>query len=310
VIRLRSDHAEVYLWTMLPKQGELERLLGLEARIQAKVKAASGVYGMEAEVIEGLETQLRHYAARLADGDTELLDESEETSGAFIGEELQRLIERALTEGEVERVLRLPWGIGACMRHSTVGIQGMPGVFFATRTPPMPDAPEGYRYWRFVELPDRAFVSTDLEILRRIDPHGGEPAEPEGIDLEAAWETAAADIVAAHNERADLRAVQEQIGPKQRWALELLRDPAVALPPGADLADDVLSVERSSAVRRAIGEIQDRVLAATISRDEAATEIVRVVEDFGLQPVGPPPLPEKITAEQLGVVCWMAVLPR
>ena len=47
---------------MLPKPGELERLLGLEARIQAKVKAASGVYGMEAEVIEGLETQLRHYA--------------------------------------------------------------------------------------------------------------------------------------------------------------------------------------------------------------------------------------------------------
>ena len=67
VIRLLSDHAEVYLWTMLPKQGELERLLGLEARIQAKVKAASGVYGMEAEVIEGLDdtaTPLRRAARR------------------------------------------------------------------------------------------------------------------------------------------------------------------------------------------------------------------------------------------------------
>ena len=93
------------------------------------------------------------------------------------------------------------------------------------------------------------------------------------------------DIVAAHNERTDLRAVQEQIGPKQRWALEVLRDPAVALPAGADLADEALAVERSSAVRRAIGEVQDRVLAAEISRDEAATEIVRVVDDFGLQPV-------------------------
>ena len=310
VIRLLSDHAEVYLWTMLPKQGELERLLGLEARIQAKVKAASGVYGMEAEVIEGLETQLRHYAERLADGDTELLDESEETSGAFIGEELRRLIDRALAEGEVERVLRLPWGIGACFRQAPGGrSQGAPGVFFATRTPAMPDAPDGYRYWRFVELPDQELVSSDLQILRRIDPHGGEPAEFEGIDLEAAWEAAAADIVAAHNKRTDLRAVQEQIGPKQRWALEVLRDPAVALPPGADLADDVLAVERSSAVRRAIGEVQDRVLAAEISRDEAAAEIVRVVEDFGLQPVEAPPLPEKITAEQLGVVCWMAVLP-
>jgi hypothetical protein len=74
-------------------------------------------------------------------------------------------------------------------------------VFFATRTPAMSDASDGYRYWRFVELPDQELVSTDLQILRRIDPHGGEPAEFEGIDLEATWEAASADIVATHNER-------------------------------------------------------------------------------------------------------------
>ena len=129
---------------------------------------------------------------RLADGDAELLDESEETSGAFIGEELRRLIDRALAEGEVERVLRLPWGIGACFRQTPGGrSQGAPGVFFATRTPAMPDAPDGYRYWRFVELPGQELVSTDLQILRRIDPHGGEAVEFEGVDLEAAWEAAA-----------------------------------------------------------------------------------------------------------------------
>ena len=311
VIRLLSPHEQVYLWTMLPEPGELDRLLGLEARIQAKVKAASGVYGMEAEVIEGLESELRHYAERLAEGDEELLDEPEDTSGAFIGEELRRMIDRALAEGEVERILRLPWGIGACFRQTSTGrSEGPPGVFFATRTPAMPDAPDGYRYWRYVELPGDALISTDLEILRRIDPQGGEPAELEGLDLEHAWQLAADDIVTAHNARADLRAVQEQIGPKQRWALELLRDPAVALPPGAELADEVLSVERSSAVRRALGEIQDRVLARRISRDEAAAEIVQVVQDFGLQPVEPPPLPEKITVDELGVVCWMVVLPR
>jgi hypothetical protein len=116
------------------------------------------------------------------------------------------MIDRALAEGEVARVLRLPWGIGACFRQTTSGrSQGTPGIFFATRTPAMPDAPDGYRYWRFVELPDGELVSTDLQILRRIDPHGGEPTELEGVDLEAAWEVAAADIVTAHNERTDLR---------------------------------------------------------------------------------------------------------
>lgn len=310
VIRLLSEHDEVHLTTMLPEPGELERLLGLEARIQGKIKAASGVYGMESEVIEGLTVELRHYADRLAEGDEQLLDEPEEASGAFIGEELRRLIDRALAEGEVRRVLGLPWGIGACFRQAPGGrSQGSPGVFFATRTQPMPDEPDGYRYWRFVELAGDAAIANDLQLLRAIDPEGGQPAELEGVDLEAAWTLAAASIVEAHNERADLRALQEQIGPKQRWALDLLRDPAVALPPGADLAEEALSVERSSAVRRALGEAQDRVRAAEITLDEAAIAIVGVVEDFGLQPVAPPPLPEKITADDLGVVCWMAVLP-
>lgn len=310
VIRLRSEHDEVFLTTMLPEQGELERLLGLEARIQGKIKAASGVYGMESQVIEGLEEELRHYAGRLASGDEELLDEQEEASGAFIGEELRRLIDRAAVEGEVERVLALPWGVGACFRQAVGGrSQGAPGVFFATRTPAMADADDGYRYWRYVELPGGHLVTSDLEILRRIDPGGAEPADLEGVDLEAAWRIAAPSIVVAHNERADLRADQEQIGPKQRWALEVLRDPAVALPPGADLADEALSVERSSAVRRALGGVQDRVLGAEITLDEAAVQIVAVVQDFGLQPVEPPPLPEKIGEDDLGVVCWMAVLP-
>jgi superfamily II DNA or RNA helicase len=318
VIRLRSPHEGVFLTTMLPEPGELERLLGLEARIQAKIKAASGVYGMESEVIEGVESEieegLRNFAERLAGGDVELAREAEEDSGAFVGEELRRLIDRALAEGEVERVSRLPWGIGACFRQTAEGrSQGPPGVFFATRTPPMADAEDGYRYWHYVELDGDELVSGDLQILRRIDPQGGEPTELEGIDLDTAWEKAAESIVGQHNERTDLRAAQEQIGPRQRWALELLRDPAVSLSVAAeqvDEADAALSVERSSAVRRALREVQEQLDEGQISRDAAATAIVKVVQDFGLRPVEPPPLPEKITADDLGVVCWMAVLPQ
>ena len=43
--------------------------------------------------------------------------------------------------------------------------------------------------------------------------------------------------------------------------------------------------------------------------DGAAREIVAVVERFGLRAVEAPILPEPITADDLGVVCWMAVLP-
>lgn len=313
VIRLRSPHEEVFLTTMLPEPGELERLLGLEARVQGKIKAASGVYGMESEVIEGLEAELRSFAERLAGGDPDLAREAEVDSGAFIGEELRRMIDRAAGEGEVERVRQLPWGIGACFRQTTTGRStGAPGVFFATRTKQTGEDELSYRYWRYVELESGELISGDLEILRRIDPEGGEPAEPTGVDLDAAWQEAAASIVAQHNERADPRVRQEQIGPRQRWALGMLRDPTVAAPVGGDAldaADAALSVERSSAVRRALREIQDRLASAEISRDAAAGEIVRVVEDFGLRPVPPSPLPTPIDADDLGVVCWMVVLP-
>ena len=313
VIRLRSPHEEVFLTTMLPAPGELERLLGLEARIQGKIKAAGGVYGMESEVIEGIETELRSFAERLAAGDSELAREAEEDSGAFVGEELRRLIDRALAEGEVERVQRLPWGIGACFRQTADGrSRGAPGVFFATRTPRMADAEQGYRYWRYVEFENGALVDGDLEMLRRIDPQGAEPAEVEGIDLDGTWEKAAASIVEQHNKRADLRASQEQIGPRQRWALEILRDPGVSLPVASETVDETdaaLSVERSSAVRRALREVQEQLEDSRMSRDAAAAGIVQVVADFGLRPVEPAPLPEKITAGDLGVVCWMAVLP-
>lgn len=130
-----------------------------------------------------------------------------------------------------------------------------------------------------------------------------------GLDLETAWRAAAGSIVAEHNRRADPRADQEQIGPAQRFALDLLRDPSVGLPPGAAEADEALAVGRSSSVRHALTEIRRQVVDGMISRNDAARAIVEVVRTFGLQAVEPPPPLEQITEEDLGVVCWMAVLP-
>jgi superfamily II DNA or RNA helicase len=312
VIRLQSPHTDVLLTTMLPTPGELERLLGLEARIQSKIVAA-GVYGMESEVIEGtIARELHAYADRLANGDEELLDESEDESGAFVGERLRRLIDRAVREGEAQRVLGLPWGVGACFRQSAASNStGPAGIFFAIRTPPTAGDEQGRRYWRYVELADQELCDQDLEILRRIDPEGSDPVQDglSEVDLELAWQLAAADVLEAHNRRADVREDQEAIGPRQRWALDVLRDPGVAYAPGADEAEEALSAGRSSAVRRTLGTIESRVHAGELTLDEAAVLIVAVVTEFGLQAVEEPALPQRVTIDELGVVCWMAVLP-
>ena len=150
-------------------------------------------------------------------------------------------------------------------------------------------------------------------MLRRINPGPAQPADPDpavlGLDLEAAWRAAASGIVAEHNRRADPRADEERIGPAQRFALDLLRDPAVMLPPGATEAEAALSVERGSNVRQALNEIRASVAEGEISRDEAARRVVGIVESFGLQAVEPGPALEPIDESDIGVVCWMAVLP-
>ena len=289
----------------MPEPGELETFLQLESAIRRKVAAAS-LYGMESEVIAGVEGELRSYAGRLVDGDESLLDAGgdEPVAATFSGEELRAQLMRAISEGELGHLRSLPGGIGAAF-HQGPGVPsaGAPGVFFACRTE------GGQRYWRYVEA-EGTVLDADSEILRRIDP-GSSPAatlpSPE-VDLEAAWRAAVATIVEEHNRRADPRADEGRIGPALRFALDLLRDPTVLLPPGAAQAEQALSVERGSAVREALSSIRAKVNGGEMSRDEAARRIVELVESFGLQPVEPPPALEPIDEEGVGVVCWMAVL--
>jgi superfamily II DNA or RNA helicase len=306
VIRLKSPHEEVFLTTMLPVPGDLERLLNLETTIRRKVLAAS-VFGMETGVLEAeVGTELRSYASRLEAGDESLLDEEDEAAGAFAGESLRALLLRAASEGELGRIAGLPWGIGAAFRQGpNVPSRGRPGVFFACRTT------GGQRYWRYVEMADGDVLDGEAEMLRRINP-GSAPSEDltaSRFDLEAAWRRAVPTIVEEHNRRADPRYAEERIGPVQRFTLDLLRDPAVALPVGAAEAADALSVERSSSVRHALGEVRRQVHEGLISRDDAAARVVEVVEAFGLRRVEPPPPLETIDEDNVGVVCWMAVLP-
>lgn len=309
VIRLKSPHDDVYLTTMLPEPGELETLLGLEATIRRKVLAAS-LYGMESGVLDeehdgDVDADLNEYVTRLVSGDTSLLDDEDEISGAFAGEALRALLLRAAAEGELARISDLPWGVGAAFRQGPgVPSRGEPGVFFACRTP------GGQRYWRYVQF-DGEVVSADAELLRRIDPGTapGLDVASTSIDLEHAWNQIVSGIVDEHNRRADPRFAEERIGPVQRFALDLLADPNVILPDGASDAYEALAVERSSTVRHALGQIRARLQDGLISRDEGAAQIVEVVDGFGLRAVEPPPPLEVITEDDVGVVCWMAVLP-
>ena len=306
VIRLKSEHERVHLTTMLPEPGDLEEILRLEAVIRRKVKAAR-TFGMEIQVIEGEEEkQIRSYARRLTDGDPSLLHETDPDgpSQGLSPEQIRSRLRRAFEEGETERLRKLPGGIGAAFRqgHGIPSI-GPPGVFFACRTT------SGHRYWRYIEAGNTDVITAPATILRRIDPGNAPNIDKPPIDLEAAWHTAVTSIVEEHNQQARSSGDPIPVGPIQRWALEVLQNPQALLPEDAENAYLALSVDRNRTIRTALGAIRHHLTNNTISPTTAAAKIVELVRSYGLREVEPPkPLPV-ISEKDIGVVCWLAVLP-
>ena len=251
VVRLKSPHQEVSLITMLPEQGDLERLLRLEAAIRRKIVAARP-YGMEIEVMEGdVDEEIQNYARRLAEGDVSLIDEPDSAGvpQALSAELLRAELRRAGSEGELNRVQELPWGVGAAFAQGTgVPSVGPSGVFFACRTR------DGERHWRYISA-DGDIASAPPVILRRINPGRAPGVADPPIDLEAAWMGAADSIIQEHNDAASHLAGRS-LGPTQQWARDVLDHPDVSSLPAARLAYDALEIERSSQIRQALGSIR------------------------------------------------------
>jgi superfamily II DNA or RNA helicase len=312
IIRLRSPHDTAYLYTLLPKPGDLDRLLRLEAKLQAKIMAANASVGMETPVLANVATESQVYAdlntfvERLAGGDATLLDEQEssgESGSAFAGELFRSYLRRAAEEGEVERLRNLPWGIGAAFAQRSPSL-AEPAVFFACRTR------SDERYWRMVSQSGAILHRDDLPMLRLIDPQQQPGISiPNDIDLEHLFAAAAADICAEHNALLDPEVRFASLPASQRWALDALRSPDAPAGVEFDQADQALSVGRNNLVRRALSELRREYEGGGMSVTDCARRIIAVVAQFGLRVVELPPAPEPITADDLGVVCYQVVVP-
>ena len=312
IIRLRSPHDTAYLYTLLPEQGDLDRLLQLEAALQAKILAANVSMGMETPVLAGVVSESQIYAdlngfvSRLSEGDSSLLDDQDVSGSAFAGEMFRAHLHRAAAEEDVNRLLGLPWGIGAAFAAQSSKLSE-PAVFFSCRTR------RDERYWRVVSGSGDLLHRDVLPMLRLIDPQDQPGCSvPGDMDLERLFAAAAADICAEHNALLDPEARSAALPASQRWAQGILRSPD-AVPTGEEerysAADQALSAGRNNLVRRELSDLRRQHAAGAVSLSDCAQQIVETVERYGLRPVEPPEPPAPITEDDLGVVCYQVVLP-
>ena len=310
VIRLRSHHDIVFLYTLMPEDDELEELLRLEAALQAKIRAANASMGMETPVLKGEASvqriyagayeEIKDFADRLARGDASLLDEDLGSGGAaFAGEHYRAIYRRALKEGEVERLKRMPWGIGAAIARSNSRLDE-PAIFFACRTR------EDRRYWRTVSASGEILLRDDLPTLQLIDPDRQQSVPiPQELDLEGLFAIAAEDICKLHNEPVP----SPSLPLSQRWALtDVLGAPDAPIGDEYNQAADVLAMPQTARVRRALSALRREHLEGGRSVGECASRIVKLVEELRLTAVSPPSPPTPIQPDDLGVVCYQVVL--
>ena len=230
-----------------------------------------------------------------------LLDEDHGSeAAAFAGERYRAIYRRAVHEGEVERLKRMPWGIGAAITRSDARLYE-PADFFACRTR------EVRRYWRMALASGQILLRDDPPMLQLIDPYGQRPAPaPEGLDLEELFAVAAANICELHNEPPP----SPSLPPSQRWALtEILGAPDAPVCEEYNQAADVIALPQNARVRRAPSALRREYSEGGMRLDECASRIVKLVEELRLTAVSPPSPSTPIEPHDIGVVCYQVVLP-
>lgn len=317
--RIGSEHSEVFLWCFFPDQ-QLDALLGLEERLQYKLKQAAAAIGV-GTVLPGFSasevnfTETRDEIARLRREETDLFEQT--GLSALSGEEYRRTLARANTDPALrESVSVLPWGAGSGFVRAGAA---QPGMVFCARIADYPKP-----WFRYVPLlPDYSIdlddegrpvvVDDTLTCLAQADP--GLPSTPtlfhDGIyaDLyEAAfdaWQVAKNHIHRTWIHNADPANLTARVPRVMLDAAHLVRTRGTHLGDRQDILVERLEAPYAPRIQRAVRD----VLAERVTDAEKVDRLLEVADYLGLTPQpAPEPLPE-IAADDIHLICWMGVVP-
>ena len=308
--RIGSPHTEAHLRCVFPDE-RLDELLNLERRLRRKIAQAAATVGVGTILPDQASTDInftetREEIERLRNADASLFERGGTARGALSGEEYRQQLRQALENTALaEQIQQLPWGSGSGM---TITTGDGPGYVFCIRVGDWPQP-----VFRYVSLTDPAspqVTSDTLACLNRAHPADGF-ATPRALtedthrQLFDAWPAAAADVLARWNHLADKANLEPRLPPALMRAADIVRAhaPDRLAQQEIDRAVDTLSAPYPERTVRALR------FAMNSSTDpgEQAELILGVIRDLGLEPYTPPePLPE-ITADDIGLVCWLAL---
>ena len=308
--RIGSTHSEVFLRCVFP-DARLDEILGLEERLHRKLTQAAASIGV-GEVLPAQEgrdttfTETREEIERLRREDATLFERGGTTRGTLSGEEYRQELRKAIESGNRDRIEALPWGSGSGMAARSDS--GHTGYVFCVRVGDWPQPL--FRYIEATEEP--TIVAETLACLDRARPTAGFDT-PRTLDDDThrgafdAWKLARDDIVDRWNFLADKANLEPNIPATLRRAGDLLRKH-----PPPDLTQDKLDETIDSIIAPYTTRTTRAIRAAMATSTEPAQQvqnILQVIRDLGLQPYAPPkPLPE-ISADDVHLVCWMALVP-
>jgi hypothetical protein len=122
-----------------------------------------------------------------------------------------------------------------------------------------------------------------------------------------AWDRAQRNIVSSWNEASDPRALAPEVPKAMRDAAALVRSTA---PPGwtQERADALVEKLEENYPERIQRQVRDAMRSSEVASEQAGA-IAAKVEELGLEPSpAPEPLPP-ITADDVHLVCWLAIVP-
>jgi superfamily II DNA or RNA helicase len=321
--RIGSEHAEVFVRCFFPDQ-QLEAMLGLEERLQRKLRQAAAAVGV-GEVLPGFAgrdvnfTETRDEIAQLRREEAALFEDG--AMSALSGEEFRRTLDRALADASSRgTVLGLPWGAGTGFIHAAAQ---QPGFVFCARI-----ADHAKPWFRYVPLTPDLQPQTDqagqvividdtLTCLAHADcgDHATHSVFDGGYDSRQAlynaafdaWEAAKAHISATWMRNADPANLTRPIPAVMRAAAGLAREHGPQLGDRQDELTERLEAPYAPRIQRAVrGILNDD----TLTNQGKAERLLLLADRLGLarQPV-PEPLPP-IDDDDIHLICWTAVVPR